>query len=277
MNTNLLEWLQTNLNINKAVLFKYGWIFLKAIILLTVGIYIIKVLTKLIKKLFQRSKIDHSLQNFLSDLIKWMLIAGLIISVLNEVGVATTSFVAILGAAGLAIGLALQGALTNFAGATMIMIFKPFKIGDLIEADGQLGTVKKIEIFVTKILTPENKLTIIPNGILSNTIIKNYTAEGKIRIDLNIGVDYESNLSEVKTILTEMMLSEPNVLLKPLPTVAVQELGNYAISIAIRPWAKPEDYWDVYFNVLEKAQKTLKKNNIKIPYPKQVIEIKNKD
>jgi small conductance mechanosensitive channel len=251
----------------------YGTKLLTSIAILVIGLWIIKRLVGVSKKVMEKSKIDVSLQKFLSNLLNWILKAILIITVLGQLGVATTSFVAIVGAAGLAVGLALQGALSNFAGGALIMIFKPFKVGDLIEAQGELGSVKEIQIFVTKLITPGNKLSIIPNGILSNGTIKNYTEEGKLRVDLTIGISYDSDIKAAKEILEATLAANPKVLKDPAPAVTVSELADSSVNLAVRPWATPAEYWDVYFESLEECKIALDKANITIPFPQRDVNM----
>lgn len=253
----------------------FGLKIILALVLLFVGLWVIKKLTKVAKKMMVKSKMDTSLQNFLSDLINWTLKALLIVTILSTLEVATTSFVAIIGAAGLAVGLALQGALSNFAGGALIMIFKPFKIGDLIEAQGELGEVKEIQIFVTKLVTPGNKLAIIPNGILSNGTIKNYTEEGQLRVDLTIGISYDANIKEAKSILEATLAKNPKVLKSPAPQVTVSELADSSVNLAVRPWAAPADYWDVYFECLEECKIALDEAKITIPFPQRDVHMIN--
>jgi len=241
-----------------------------AILVLIVGLWLTKRLVKLVRKLMAKRGVDDTLQKFLGDLVGWSLKVIIFIVAITQLGVQTTSFIAILGAAGLAVGLALQGSLANFAGGTLIMIFKPFKLGDLIEAQGQLGVVKEIQIFVTKLTSPENKLIIIPNGILSNGNIVNYTEEGMLRVDLTFGVGYDEDIKKTKEVLMEVMVNHPDVLKDPAPTVNVSELGDSSVNFAVRPWAKPEHYWNVYFGVHEEAKNALDKAGIEIPYPHRV-------
>ncbi|MGY6648888.1 mechanosensitive ion channel family protein [Wenyingzhuangia sp. IMCC45574] len=255
----------------------YGIKIVTALLLLLIGLWLVKKIDKLIAKAFQKTKIEVSLQKFLGDLMNWGLKALLIITVLGQLGIATTSFVAILGAAGLAVGLALQGSLGNFAGGALIMLFKPFKVGDLIEAQGELGEVKEIQIFVTKIITPQNKLVIIPNGPLSNGNIKNYTEEGQLRVDLTIGVAYEADIRKAKKILEDVMLADPKVLKDPAPSVNVANLGASSVDLAVRPFATPENYWDVYFNTLENGKIALDEAGIKIPFPQREVYVHNQD
>jgi len=244
-----------------------------ALLLLLVGLWLIKLITKYARKIMLKRGLDETLMKFLSSLLGWTLKALLFVTVVSQLGVPATSFVAILGAAGLAIGLALQGSLANFAGGALIMVFKPFKVGDLIEAQGELGVVKEIQIFVTKILTPGNKLAIIPNGILSNGNIVNYTEEGKLRVDLTFGVSYDADIKQTKDVLMNVLTSNDKVLNEPAPAVSVSELSDSSVNFAVRPWSTPENYWDVYFETTENVKKALDKAGIEIPYP-HVVEIK---
>ncbi|CAA0141095.1 mechanosensitive ion channel family protein [Tenacibaculum maritimum] len=248
---------------------------LTALAILIVGLFAIKFIVKASQKIMQKRGVDITLQKFLGDLTSWALKALLFVTVIAKLGVATTSFAAIIGAAGLAIGLALQGSLSNFAGGALIMIFKPFKIGDLIETQGVTGVVKEIQIFTTHLNTPGNKLAIIPNGTLSNGNIINYTAEGKLRVDLTIGVSYDTDIKQAKEVLLSALTSNPKVLKDPAPSVNVSELADSSVNFAVRPWATPAEYWDVYFESLENAKIALDKAGIEIPYPHSV-EIQKK-
>jgi len=241
-----------------------------ALVILIVGLFIISLMTKMAKRLMKRQNVDETLQKFLSNLLSWTLKILLFVMVASNLGVETTSFAAIIGAAGLAIGLALQGSLSNFAGGALIMVFKPFKVGDLIEAQGELGVVKEIQIFTTLINTPTNKLVIIPNGALSNGNITNYSAEGKLRVDLTIGVSYDADIKQTKDVLMNVLTSNPQVLQDPAPTVNVSELADSSVNFAVRPWSTVADYWDVYFGITEQCKEALDKAGIEIPYPHSV-------
>lgn len=254
---------------------KYGMNVLAAIVIWIVGSWIIKKINKGIAKVMAKKNYDESLQKFLLNLIGWILKVLLFLTILAKLGVETTSFAAILAAAGLAIGMALQGSLGNFAGGVLIMIFKPIKIGDLIEAQGELGVVKEIEIFTTKIVSPTNKEIIIPNGALSNGNITNYSTEGKLRVDLTIGVSYDADIKETKDVLLKVLTDNPQVLKDPAPSVNVSELADSSVNFAVRPYATVENYWDVYFGTVEKCKLALDKAGIEIPYPHQV-EIQKK-
>jgi len=255
-------------------LVKYTPKVLAALALLIIGWWVIGLIMKMFRRFLAKKDMEPSLQKFLVDLAGWALKILLIVTVISQLGVATTSFAAIIGAAGLAIGLALQGSLANFAGGVLIMIFKPFKVGDLIEAQGVLGTVKEIQIFTTKLVSPENKLIIIPNGELSNGTITNYTAEGKIRVDMVFGVSYDADIKQVKELLLQVVSAHPKVLKDPPPTVNVLELAESSVNFAVRPWTKPEYYWDVYFDITEQVKLALDRAGIEIPYPHSVEIVK---
>jgi len=248
----------------------YGTKILGAIAIWIIGSWIIKKLLKVAKGVMAKQNYDESLQKFLINLLGWVLKVILIVSVLGTVGVETTSFAAILAAAGLAVGMALQGSLANFAGGVLLMIFRPIKIGDLIEAQGELGVVKEIEIFTTKILSPTNKEIIIPNAALSNGNITNYSTEGKLRVDLTIGVSYDADIKQTKDVLMKVLTDNPKVLQDPAPSVNVSELADSSVNFAVRPYATVADYWDVYFGTIENCKIALDAAGIEIPYPHSV-------
>jgi len=247
--------------------------FLLALLTLWIGLRLIKWISGLLEKVFEKREVDETLRHFLSSLIGWVLKILLFISVFQMLGVATTSFIAIVGAAGLAIGLALQGTLANFAGGALILLFKPYKKGDLIEAQGEKGTVKEIQIFVTMLLSTENKTIIIPNGAMANGNIINYTAEGKIRVDMIIGVSYDTDLKKAKEVLTATLLKDERVLRDPAPTVGVSELADSSVNLVVRPWCSPAAYWDVMFDTLENCKNALDDANIVIPFPQRDVHL----
>ncbi|MGV6828693.1 MAG: mechanosensitive ion channel family protein [Flavobacteriales bacterium] len=249
---------------------EYGIKVIGAIVIWIIGSWIIKKIIKILEKSMAKSNYEPSLQKFLKNLLNWLLKVLLIVAILGNLGVETTSFAAILAAAGLAIGMALQGSLANFAGGVLLMIFKPFKIGDLIEAQGELGVVKELEIFTTKITTPQNKLVIIPNGILSNGNITNYSAEGILTIFHTFGVAYDADIKKTKEVLMEALTSQEKVLKDPAPLVKVSELADSSVNFAVRPSVKAEDYWDVYFETVERVKNGLDAAGIEIPYPHSV-------
>lgn len=260
------EWIDTGIKYAA----DYGLRIIAAIIIWIVGSWIIKKLLGSTKKFMEKRAYDESLKKFLVNFLGWTLKILLILAILSKLGVETTSFAAILAAAGLAIGMALQGSLGNFAGGVLLMIFKPIKIGDLIEAQGEIGVVKEIEIFTTKLIGLSNKEIIIPNGALSNGNIVNYTTEGTRRVDLVFGVGYDSDIKKTKEVLMKVITENPKVLKEPAPTVNVLELADSSVNFAVRPWCKTEDYWAVYFETMENTKEALDAAGIEIPYPHSV-------
>lgn len=227
---------------------------ISAFVILIVGIYAIRLITRLIKKIMVKRDLDPTLTKFLADILIWSLRILLFIAFISKLGVETSSFVAILGAMGLAVGLSLQGSLSNFAGGMLIILFKPFKVGDTIEAQGQIATVLEIQIFVTKLVTANNQTIFIPNGILSNGTIINYSTQGQRRADLTIAISYETDIKKAKEIIAEVMRSNPKVLSNPAPEVGVKNLTDNAIQLAVRPWAKNEDFGTVFSETLENCK-----------------------
>lgn len=249
---------------------EYGPKVIGAILVYLIGSWVVRRLVGALRKVMNRSKYDESLQRFLLNLISWALRVVLVLVVISQLGVNVTTFAAVIAAAGLAVGLALQGSLSNFAGGVLIMIFRPYRIGDLIEAQDVLGVVEEIDIFTTKLSTPQNKLAIVPNGSLANGNIINYTARGMLRVDTVIGIGYGEDIKKAKEVLLEVLTSNPQVLKEPAPSVNVLELADSSVNLAVRPFCKPEDYWDVYFATYENCKLALDKAGIEIPYPHQV-------
>ncbi len=249
---------------------EYGPKVIGAILVYLIGSWVVRRLVGALRKVMNRSKYDESLQRFLLNLLSWVLRVVLVLVVISQLGVDVTTFAAVIAAAGLAVGLALQGSLSNFAGGVLIMIFRPYRIGDLIEAQDVLGVVEEIDIFTTKLSTPQNKLAIVPNGALANGNIINYTARGMLRVDAVIGIGYGEDIKKAKEVLLEVLTSNPKVLTEPAPSVNVLELADSSVNLAVRPFCKPEDYWDVYFATYENCKLALDKAGIEIPYPHQV-------
>ena len=254
----------------KDLLLEYIPSVISATFILVAGLFLIGIVTKSSKRIMANRGVDITLQKFLGNLGSWILKILLFITVISQLGITTTSFAAIIAAGGLAVGLALQGSLANFAGGVLIMIFKPIKIGDFIEAQGQSGTVKEIEIFTTKLNTPDNKEIIIPNGALSNGNIVNYSTEATRRVDFTFSVDYASDIKKTKEILFGVLNSHPLVLKEPAIAVNLSELGDSSINFFTRGWVKKEDYWTVKFDVMEQVKEALDAAGIDIPYPHRV-------
>lgn len=261
----------------KNLLIEYSPKVITALILLFVGLWVVSIITKTFKKIMVKKEVEITLANFLGNIVFWTLRVLLFVIVISKLGFETSSLVAILGAAGLAIGLALQGSLSNFAGGVLIILFKPFKVNDVIEAQGEIGTVQEIQIFNTRLLTANNQTIYIPNGILSNGIIKNYTQEGIRRADLNIGIAYNSDIRKAKEVIMEVLNNHPKILTEPAPSVIVKELADSAINLGIRPWSKSEDFLEVSSETLIECKLALDKVNISIPFPQRELRIINED
>ncbi len=252
---------------------KYAPKLLLAILTLIIGFWMIRILVRLLEKGLTKSNVDKSLHHFLRSGAGILLKVLLIISVASMVGIQTTSFVALIGAASFAVGLALQGSLANFAGGVLIILFKPFKVGDFIEVQGQSGTVSQIQIFSTILNTVDNKRVIVPNGNLSNGTIINYSAEDSRRVDWTFGIGYDDDLKKAKTILSGIIARDPRVLKDPEPSVAVAELADSSVNFTVRAWCQPGDYWNLFFDILEKVKLTFDENNISIPYPQTDVHL----
>jgi len=242
-----------------------------AIILLLVGTYIIRFINRMVRKFFIKKDYDPSLETFLQSLISIALKILLFVLVITQLGVQSSSLVAIIGAAGLAIGLALQGSLANFAGGVLILLFKPFKVGDFISAQGVDGTVKEISIFTTKLTTFGNQIAIIPNGQLSNNNIINYNAETTRRDKIDIGIGYGSNIKKAKDILLQICTDNENILKEPIPEVYVGELADSSVNLTLRFWANNDVFWKAHFYVLEEIKYRFDANDIEIPFPQTVM------
>lgn len=270
-NIDVQKWL----DILKGFSLDYGLKVLGAFALWIIGSWVIKKIKKLLVKAMDKVEYDESLEKFITNIIVGLLKILLVVVILGNLGVETTSFAALLAAGGLAVGLSLQGSLSNFAGGVLILIFKPFKTGDYIEAQGETGTVKEIEIFTTKLNTPDNKEIIIPNGILSNGNITNYSTEKYRRVDLVMGVSYDADIKYTKEVLMKILVDHDKTLKDPAPVVNVRELADSSVNFNVRPWVLSEDYWTVYFELTETCKIELDKAGIEIPYPQMDIHKKN--
>lgn len=254
-------------------LFEFGPKLIGAIIVLIAGFWIIKQLIKVLRKVIQAQELDPIIETFALKLVSVALKVLLFITVLSQVGVVTTSLAALVGAIGLAVGLSLQGSLSNFAGGVIIFIFKPFRAGDLIEAQGITGVVNNIQIFQTKITGMGNRIHIIPNGKLSNDLITNYSKEGTIRSDVSIGISYDADIKKARSIMLDVMNIDTRVLKEPEPTVIVTELGDSAVVLRMQPWVHPDDYYAVRFAMYEAIKIAFDEAGIGIPYPQQVVHL----
>jgi len=255
------------------LLMSYGPRLVLAIVVLIVGLWAVRAISRLVERVLMKHEYDLSLQKFLARLVSVSLKAMLFISVISMVGVKTTSFVAVLGAAGLALGFALQGSLSNFAGGVMILLFKPFEIGDVIESQGFTGKVEEIRIFNTIIKTFDNKTIIIPNGAVSSGSITNYTTESTRRVDMTFGVGYDDDIAKVKEVLRRVVEGDERVLKDPSPMIVVSEHGASSVNFHVRPWCRTEDYWGVYFDMHEKIKVAFDQEGISIPYPQTDVHL----
>lgn len=268
-----MEGLQVYTDMAVKMVMNYAPIVLLAIVTLIIGLWIIKLVVKGVGKGLDKSKVDISLKKFLGSLIGIVLKVMLLISVATMIGIETTSFIAVIGAAGLAVGFALQGSLANFAGGVLILLFKPYKIGDFIEAQGFMGTVKEIQIFNTIMNTPDNKTIIIPNGGLSSGSITNFSAEPTRRVDFVFGIGYSDDIKKTKEVLKTLTNSDPRIMSDPEPFVVVSELAESSVNFAVRVWVKAADYWGVYFDMQEKVKLEFDKQGISIPFPQQDVHM----
>jgi small conductance mechanosensitive channel len=252
---------------------QYSVKLLAAILIFIVGRWISKRLSKLLGRLLEKNNVDVTLIRFAENLIYYALIVVVIIAAIGQLGINTTSFLTIVGAAGLAIGLALKDSLSNFAAGVMLILFRPFRVGDYVGAGGVNGTVKGITMFNTVLHTPDNQVIIVPNGMITSNVITNVTANDTRRVDLVIGISYDDEITKAKEILTGIINADKRVLSNPAPQIAVSELADSSVNLVVRPWVKSEDYWSVYFDLTEKIKTTFDKEGISIPYPQQDVHI----
>lgn len=248
---------------------------LLALLTLLIGLWVIKSITRLTDKAMEKREVDVSLRNFLSSLVSIILKALLVLSVISMVGIETISFVAILAAAGFAIGMALQGSLGNFAGGVLILIFKPYKVGDYIEAQGFAGAVNSIQVFNTILKTPDNKTIIIPNGAMSSGPITNYSTEPTRRVDFVFGIGYGDDIQKAREIIDGIIKADSRILKEPEPAILVGELADSSVNFTVRVWANATDYWGIYFDMQEKVKLEFDKQGVSIPFPQTDVHVIN--
>lgn len=252
---------------------QYGTKIIGAIAILIIGRLLIGVIVRIVRRLMQRAKSEETLTKFVTSLTKIVLMVFIVLAALGTLGVETTSFVAIIGAAGLAIGFALQGSLANFAAGVMLIIFRPFKVGDYVEAGGTAGSIEAVGIFHTTFNTPDNKEVIVPNSSITGGNITNYSAKETRRVDLVFGIGYGDDIKLAKETLEEIVNADPRVLKDPAPTIAVSELADSSVNFVVRPWVKTADYWAVLFDLTEKVKLTFDAKGISIPFPQQDVHM----
>lgn len=255
------------------VLAIYGLRIVAALVILILGRWLAKFIKRIIKKVMLKKGVELTLITFTADLAYVALLVFVLIAALGQLGIQTTSFIAVIGAAGLAIGLALQGSLSNFASGFLMILFRPFKVGDYIDGAGVSGTVEKIQIFTTQLQTPDNKTIIIPNSKLTSDNIVNYSAKGTRRLDLVFGIGYPDDIDKAKAAITALVMEDERIMKDPPAKIAVLSLGDSSVNFAVRPWVKSEDYWNVHFELTEKIKKRFDSDGISIPFPQRDVHV----
>jgi len=251
----------------------YGMQLVTAVATLVIGLYIVKVIIGVVGKMFDKSGVDRSLRSFLISMITMLLKVMVYITALGMLGVEMTSFVAILAAAGLAVGMALSGTLQNFAGGVMILLFKPYKVGDVIEAQGYTGSVKEIQIFITILTTPDNKTVLIPNGALANGSMINYSTQSTRRVDWVFGIAYGDDVDKAYEVLNKLIAADERILKDPEHFMALSALADSSVNIVVRAWVNAPDYWGVYFKMNEDVYKSFDKAGLSIPFPQMDVHV----
>ena len=252
----------------------WGIRLLAAIVVLVIALKLIGWIKKFIRKSPKLDKLDPSLRSFMSSFASIMLYVLLVIVIAGMIGIPATSFITILASCGVAVGLALQGSLSNFAGGLMILLFKPFEVGDYIEACGESGVVKEITVVYTVLLTTDNKRITLPNGTITNSVIENYSAEDLRRVDLTVNTAYSCDIEKVKAIVTTLAEQHPLALAEPAPQVRLSAHGDSSLTYVVRVWCKNADYWDVYFDLTESIKKAFDENGVEIPFPQMDVHVK---
>jgi small conductance mechanosensitive channel len=252
---------------------EFGPRILAGLAILVGGWIAVRIVRAILKRLMTKARLEPTVVGFIANLAYILMMAIIIITALGQVGVATSSFVALIGATGLAVGFALQGSLSNFAAGVMIIFFRPFKVGDVIEGGGATGIVEEIQVFATVLNTADNKRIIVPNAALTSGNIVNYTANPRRRVDLVFGIGYADDTAKAKEVVREILDRHPLVLKAPAPEVVVGQLGDSAVNLYVRPWVKTTDYWTVQFEVTEAVKNTFDRQGISIPYPQRDVHL----
>jgi small conductance mechanosensitive channel len=255
----------------------FGLKALIALVIFYVGRVIARLITRGLRNVMQSQEVDKILQSFVSNLVYWALMIFVIIAAINQIGVQTTSLIAVMGAAGLAVGLALQGSLANFAAGVLIVMFRPYRVGDFVEAAGIAGVVQQVQILTTVMKTGDNKQIVVPNGQIMGSIITNYSANDTRRVDMTIGVSYDDDLDKVRSTIRELVDADERILKDPECLIAVAELADSSVNFAVRPWVKTADYWGVMFDMTEAIKKRFDKESISFPFPQQDVHLYNND
>ena len=266
-----------NIGAFSALVTDFGLRLIVAAVIFFVGRWAAQMITKLAKRLMARADIEDTLQQFFGNLVYALLLTFIVIATIIQLGVQTTSLIAVLGAAGLAVGLALQGSLSNFAAGVLIVAFGPYRVGDYIDGGGVSGTVHDMQIFTPVLRSPDNKTVIVPNSQMMNGNIVNYSANDTRRVDLVAGCGYSDDLDKVRSVLEEIVAGEARVLDNPQPTIAVSELGDSSVNFIVRPWVKTSDSWPVYFALIEQIKKRFDEDGISIPFPQRDVHLYQHD
>ncbi|HKL62177.1 MAG TPA: mechanosensitive ion channel domain-containing protein [Woeseiaceae bacterium] len=252
---------------------EFGIDIIAALAIFIIGRWVANLITKGVRRLLERADVDATLVKFLSNIVRILLLIFVILAAIGQLGIQTTSLIAVLGAAGLAVGLALQGSLSNFAAGVLVIIFRPYKVGDYIEAAGVAGTVDEVQIFNTVMNTPDNKRIIVPNSQITGGIITNYSAHETRRVDFTFGIGYADDIDKAKKIIEEVLTTDERVLEDPAPQIVVAELADSSVNIVARPWAKAADYWGLKFDVTETVKKRFDAEGISIPFPQRDVHV----
>jgi small conductance mechanosensitive channel len=244
-----------------------------AIAIFYVGKLVVSLIVRGMRKVMRRQEVDQTLETFVCNLVRIILMVVVIIAAIGQIGIQTTSFIAIFGAAGLAVGLALQGSLSNFAAGVLIVLFRPYKVGDFVEAAGIAGVVEQVQILTTILKTGDNKQIIVPNGQIMDSIITNYSANDKRRVDMVVGVSYDDDLDKVRSTIEELVAADERILAEPACTIAVSALADSSVNFVVRPWVNTADYWGVMFDLTEAIKKRFDKEGISFPFPQQDVHL----
>ena len=272
----ILEFLQNN-GLDGSTLVSFGKNVVIAFLIFYVGKFVISLVVRALRKVMRKQEVDKTLETFVCNLVRVALMVVVVIAAIGALGIQTTSFIAIFGAAGLAVGLALQGSLSNFAAGVLIVLFRPYRVGDFIEAAGIAGAVEQVQILTTVLRTGDNKRIIVPNGQIMDSIITNYSANETRRVDMVIGVSYSDDLDKVRATLQELIAAEERILDDPAPTIAVSELADSSVNFVVRPWVKTPDYWGVMFDLTEAIKKRFDQEDISFPFPQQDVHLYKAD
>jgi len=258
---------------NQGLLIEYAMNITGALLTLVIGLYVARLISAGFHKIMSKRDLDATIVDFVAHMVRYIIVAFVVIAALGRIGVQTTSFIALLGAAGLAVGLALQGSLSNFASGVLIIVLRPFKAGEYIEAAGTAGSVDSVQIFATTLTTPDNKVVVVPNSAILGGNIVNYSRMPTRRIDLIVGVSYGADLAKTKAVLEGVLKANSNVLAAPEPQVAVAELADSSVNLVVRPWVKSELYWGVRFELMEAIKNGLDEAGIEIPFPQMDVHM----